>query len=243
MTLGICDYGIGGISLYQRLRAETDVDVLYYSDAGYVPYGKVPEAELRGRVKNVLDFLFAQGADCIAVACNAASTVLPEDDRIVGIIEYGLQVVREANVSRVGVVGGFRTVESNLYKIPLEQEGIAVLQNPAQALSIRIEAGDVHSEGLLADIQAIFQPLTGCDSVLLACTHYPVIAEQIRSVVPGVALLDPMEHMVASVHRRFGPLKGGNTVRWMTSGDTKNMKRAALTAFGLPLTNIEQIVV
>jgi glutamate racemase len=243
MTIGICDYGIGGISLYKRLRAETDVDVLYYSDAGYVPYGKVPEAELRSQVQNVLDFLFEQGADCVAVACNAASTVLPQDDRIIGIIEYGLQVVREANVRKVGVVGGFRTVESNLYKTPLEREGMTVLQNPAQVLSIRVEAGDVHSDGLLSDIRTIFDPLSDCDSVLLACTHYPVIAGQIRSVVPGIVLLDPMEHMVASVHDRFGPLKGGNTIRWMTSGDTENMRQAARKAFGLQLTNIEQIIV
>jgi glutamate racemase len=243
MTIGICDYGIGGISLYKRLRELSDVDVIYYSDAGYVPYGKVPEAELREQVGRVIGFLFAQGADYVAVACNAASTVLPDHPQVAGIIEHGLQVVRDSQFRDVGIVGGYRTVTSNVYKTPLEQEGMTVRQNVAQALSIRIEAGDLESSQLLNDVETIFQPLADCETVLLACTHYPVIAETIRTVFPEMPLLDPMEHMVGHIRRSVPSLKGNRQERWITSGDTENMKQAAAKAFGVQLSTIEQLIV
>lgn len=242
MIIGICDYGIGGVSLYKRLRERSDVDVIYYSDAGYVPYGKVPEDELRQQVQKVIDFLFDQGAEYVAVACNAASTVLPKNPRVSGIIEHGLQVVRSAEITKTGVVGGYRTIESNSYKTPLELDGIAVKQVVAQALSIRIEAGDLNSAGLHNDIQAIFSPLVECDTVLLACTHYPVIAEQINAAFPNLTLLDPIDEMLEQLCARLPNMKGTNRVRWMTSGDCDVMKLAIDKAFNLTNLSIEKHV-
>jgi glutamate racemase len=243
MIIGICDYGIGGISLYKRLRELSDVDVIYYSDTGYVPYGKVPEDELRTQVRSVTDFLFEQGADHIAVACNAASTVLPVHPKIIGIIDHGLEVVRSAGTKSVGVVGGYRTILSNVYKTPLENEGMIVLQNVAQQLSIRIEAGDLHSPEMLSDVQTIFEPLSQCEAILLACTHYPAIADTIKTIVPDSQLLDPMENMVNYIHRNWPSLEGTKNERWITSGDTEKMKQAADKAFGVQLSTIEQIIV
>ena len=240
MIIGICDYGIGGVSLYKRLRERSDVDVIYYSDAGYVPYGKVPEDELREQVQKVIDFLFDQGAEYVAVACNAASTVLPTNPRVSGIIEHGLQVVRSAEIAKTGVVGGYRTIESNSYKTPLELEGITVKQVVAQALSIRIEAGDLNSVDLHNDIQAIFSPLVACEAVLLACTHYPVIAEQINAAFPNLKLLDPIDEMLEQLCARLPNMKGENRVKWMTSGDCETMKQAIDKAFNLRNLTIEK---
>ena len=243
MIIGICDYGIGGVSLYKRLRERSDVDVIYYSDAGYVPYGKVPEAELQGQVQKVIDFLFDQGAAYVAVACNAASTVIPNDPRVSGIIEHGLHVVRSAKIRKTGIVGGYRTIESNSYKTPLELEGIAVKQVVAQALSIRIEAGDLHSAALYHDIQTIFSPLVACETVLLACTHYPVIAEQIQTAFPTLTLLDPIEEMLEHICANWPTMNGTNQVRWITSGDTQNMAVAIDKAFNLSNLTIEKHVI
>jgi glutamate racemase len=243
MTIGICDYGIGGISLYKRLRELSDVDTIYYSDAGYVPYGKVPEAELRIQVQKVIGFLFAGGADYVAVACNAASTVLPDDPNTGGMIAHGLRAVRDTGATSVGIVGGYRTVLSEVYKKPLEAEGRLVKQQVAQALSIRIEAGDLASEELMTDIETIFAPLAGCENILLACTHYPVISDTILRVVPGMKLLDPMEHMVRHIQGVCGDLTGTKQERWVTSGDPEIMRQAAAKAFDVRLTTIEQLVV
>jgi len=243
MIIGICDYGIGGVSLYKRLREQSDVDVIYYSDAGYVPYGKVPETELRSQVQKVIDFLFDQGAEYVAVACNAASTVIPNDPHVSGIIEHGLQVVRSANIAKTGIVGGYRTIESNSYKTPLEMEGIKVKQVVAQTLSIRIEAGDLHSEELHNDVQTIFGPLAECETVLLACTHYPVITQQIQTAFPTLTLLDPIDQMLQYICTNWPNMKGDGQIRWITSGDTDKMKQSIDKAFKLTNLTIEKHVI
>lgn len=243
MTIGICDYGIGGISLYQRIRAVSDVDIVYYSDTGFIPYGKVPETELRQQVGRVIDFLKEQGAEYVAVACNAASTVLPQRPDVIGMIEFGLQTVLSAAPQLTGVIGGIRTVESEVYKKPLEESGITVIQQAAQILSIRIEAGDVNSKELRDDLAGIFEPLKSCETVLLACTHYPVIRNVMEEIAPGIRLLDPMDCMVNAVLDNWKGLSGTTTSRWITSGNTDTMRLAARNAFGLELPLIEHIVV
>lgn len=168
---------------------------------------------------------------------------LPVHPKIIGIIDHGLEVVRNAAPKSVGVVGGYRTVLSNVYKTPLEKEGMTVLQNVAQQLSIRIEAGDLHSPEMLSDIQQIFEPLSECEAVLLACTHYPAIADTIKTILPGSRLLDPMENMVNYIRRNWPLPVGNRTERWITSGDPEKMKQAAGKAFGVQLSTIEQIIV
>jgi glutamate racemase len=243
MTIGICDYGIGGISLYQRIRAVSDVDIVYYSDTGFIPYGKVPEAELRLQVERVIQFLKEQGAEYIAVACNAASTVLPQRPDVIGMIESGLETVFSVAPKRIGVIGGIRTIESGVYKKPLEERGMEVIQQAAQILSIRIEAGDVNSTELRNDLKAIFEPLKSSEAVLLACTHYPAISHVIKDIVPGTTLLDPMDSLVNAICTNWKNLTGDAASRWITSGNIDTMRLAARNAFGVELPLIEHIVV
>src|SRR5688572_32066629 len=95
MKIGICDYGIGGIGLYKLIREKTTADIIYFSDSGYTPYGKVAKEELENRIETVFEFLRSKGAEKIAVACNAASTVIPQDPNVSGIIEHAIQMVTD----------------------------------------------------------------------------------------------------------------------------------------------------
>lgn len=243
MVIGICDYGIGGVSLYKRLREHTDADIIYFSDTGFVPYGKVPEHTLRAQVQRVINYLRDKGANRIVVACNAASTVLPDDPDVVGMIDFGIRTVLDSGSAHTGVIGGFRTVESEVYKRPLEQLGVKVIQRPAQALSICIEAGETDSALLRSELKTILEPLQSCETLLLACTHYPAIAPLIQEYVPDVKLLDPMHLLTQSLLRDLGSGSGNRHTRWITSGDPEKMKTAAENAFGVQLTDIEYLVI
>ena len=90
--LGIIDWGIGGIGVYKALKERLgDLPVVYFSDTGTTPYGKMSKRELNGRLDQVIAFLKAQGAANIVIACNAASTAIPYLDKtgvsIEGVIE------------------------------------------------------------------------------------------------------------------------------------------------------------
>ncbi|MDH4472243.1 MAG: aspartate/glutamate racemase family protein [Fluviicola sp.] len=239
MTIGICDYGIGGVSLYKQLQTFSDVDVVYFSDTGVPPYGKLPDSELRPRVQQVVQHLFDQGCELVAIACNAASTASPDHPDVINMIEFGVKAVETVSPTSLGIVGGYRTIESEIYKRPLSTTIAEIHQEVGQALSVRIEAGDLDSEGMTADLKRIFEPLKNCDAILLACTHYPVLIDQINMIIPKVQLIDPMNRMVEAIRKRYPDMNGNNSTRWITSGSVEKMRVAAKKAFDVDLETIE----
>jgi glutamate racemase len=242
MAIGICDWGIGGIGLYKLIREKSDVDVVYFSDAGFTPYGKVPTEELRERLQIVFNYFKSLGISQIAVACNAASTVIPDNKNTTGIIEHAIHLVSKINPEAIAVVGGKRTIESDLYKNALEKKGIKTTQRIAQVLSARIEAGDIASKELDDDIHEIFEPIKNSDYILLACTHYPVISERINSFATKSRLLDPSTEMAEWIFSNWENLSGNSKIKWVTTGDTEQMKSAAEKSFGLIINEIEKII-
>lgn len=241
MKIGICDYGIGGIGLYKLIRAKTTSDIIYFSDSGYTPYGKVSEAELEKRLEQVIKYFNTLGVFNIAVACNSASTVIPKNNNLTGIIEHGINMVLKINPNKIAVVGGVRTIESQSYKMAFEKNGIQTIQQAAQQLSIKIEAGDIDSVELDEDIKDIFEPIKNSEYILLACTHYPVIAERIKLFTKNATLLDPVEEMSEWIFTNWPKLTGNSTVRWVTTGNIEQMKVASNRSFNVEINEIEKI--
>jgi glutamate racemase len=112
MKIGIMDWGIGGVGLLKEIRGNSDADIIYLSDTGFTPYGKVSSEDLEKRINILLEFLSFSGCETIAVACNAASTILPKEKNIIGIIDPAIELVIEMNLKSIGVFGGKRTIES-----------------------------------------------------------------------------------------------------------------------------------
>jgi len=231
MKIGICDYGIGGIGLYKLIRAKTTADIVYFSDSGYTPYGKVSKTELEKRLEKIIKYFNEIGIINIAVACNSASTVIPQSNNITGIIEHGINMVLKINPSEIAIVGGARTLESQSYKKAFESRGIKTTQQPAQKLSIRVEAGDIDSAELDEDIRDVFMPIKNYEYILLACTHYPVIAERIKLFTKKAKLLDPVNEMANWIFANWPNLAGNSTVKWLTTGNIEQMKIASKVAF------------
>jgi glutamate racemase len=244
MKIGICDYGIGGIGLYKILREKTSADIVYFSDTGYTPYGKVPMQELKERFNKVTEYLLTIGVDKIAVACNAASTVIPENSKgITGIIEHGINLVTEIKPEKIAITGGTRTIESELYKKAFEKHGISVTQRIAQELSIRIEAGDLESDGLKEVIKDIFTPIKDYKYILLACTHYPAISNSILAFTKNSTLLDPVNNMADWILQNWSNLEGNSSTQWLTSGDPEKMRNAAKLAYKINLGAIDTVTI
>jgi glutamate racemase len=242
MKLGIIDWGIGGVSLLKKIREKSDLDIIYFSDTGYLPYGKVETEELRARVSLVIQFLKNRNCDRIAVACNAASTVLPNDKNIFGVIEAALDLVNQMNLNSIGIVGGKRTIESEIYKKELEKKGINVKQEIAQPLSALIEKGDLHSKELIREIERIFTPLKNEFHILLACTHYPAITPQINAFLPNAVLIDPIERMCDKIMNDVQAYKGNNSTTWITSGNIQEMNHSIQLVYGIEPKQIEKNV-
>jgi len=243
--VGMLDWGIGGLGCYRLLkRARPRTPVLYWSDTGAVPYGKLPRRELARRVERVIERLATLGATHVVVACNAASTVLSEIDAALptlGTIEAARFAVPRSLRGTLAVIGGARTVRSGLHRRLLERRHLRVVSRIAQPLSGHIEGGRVGSAQYHADLARIVKPLRGADAVLLACTHYPAIAGDLRAALGAdVPLLDPAAALVAQALSRFGASHRAGPDRFMTTGSPSAMRAAAQHAWGVTLPRCER---
>ncbi|OBA98645.1 hypothetical protein A5666_24510 [Mycolicibacterium fortuitum] len=236
--LGIVDWGIGGIGLVRELdRRVPGLPVLYWSDAGATPYGRMRSADLTARLHAVVCELACRGVTEVVLACNAASTVAPHLSRapvpVEGIIGHGLASVPDHVRGPVGVVAGRRTIASGCYRRGLARPGREVLSRVAQPLSAHIEAGRTGSPGFVADLRRIVAPLQRAHAVVLACTHYPAVSDWFADVLPDATLIDPVQGLAATIAARHPGAKAGPVAPrdYVTSGDTEAMRRGAALAW------------
>jgi len=246
--LGIVDWGVGGISIYKAIKEKLGpLPVIYFSDTGVTPYGKMTRPELVDRLNAVIRSLEDRGVTHLAVGCNAASTAIgllePNGLKIEGMIASGVAAAIKRRPTRLGLVGGRRTVLSGVYRSAFAAHGIEIEQRIAQPLSGLIESGDTGSQKLRLEARRILSPIKNCSHILLACTHYPAILEILKeSVSEKTALIDPASELVGRIGKWRLSTAGGDDV-FLTSGDPAAMRTAAKKAFDASLSNSKKIVI
>ncbi|KXK01402.1 MAG: glutamate racemase [Acidobacteria bacterium OLB17] len=237
--IGIIDWGIGGIGVFLQIRKRFPHSaVTYFSDTGFTPYGKTSRRELVGRLIQVVRSLEESGVSRIVIGCNAASTAVDAfaNDRVEvsGVIEPAIRLAARLRPKRLGLIGGRRTVVSGVYRRGFAAKNIRVEQRIAQPLSGLIESGDTGSELLHSEAKRILAPLANCSHILLACTHYPAITDVLAKYVSATTkFIDPAEAVAASLSVSR-TVNDGDDV-FLTSGDPKEMRRAAKAAWGVRL--------
>ncbi len=247
------DWGVGGFGMVRALlRRSPKINLVYFSDSGFLPYGKVPARVLERRLLRVLESFVERGVRCAVVACNAASTVvpklrprLPEGLVVHEVIGPGVALVRGARIRRVGLLGGARTVRAGAHRASLRAWNVEVVSRIAQPLSAYVEAGELESARVVAEVTQIVGPLADLPAILLACTHYPAILPIFRAVLPGMVFLDPAERLADAVVAELLP-PGRHTSRGpglvvLTTGDPDATRTAARLAFGIDVGEVARI--
>jgi glutamate racemase len=243
--LAIIDWGIGGVSIYMLIKERIgDVSVVYLSDTGATPYGKMTRPELVARLNSVIAFLRSRGVTHLVIGCNAASTAIEHLDtqglKIIGMIESGVSAAMKQKPTRLGVIGGRRTVLSGVYRKAFAERGLHIEQRIAQPLSGLIENGDTSSTKLRNKCQRILSPIRNCSHILLACTHYPAIIPAMKQFVSqNTLLIDPALELTDKVSK--WKLSGRSGSIFLTTGDPAKMKHAARTAFDVKIESITKI--
>lgn len=227
MTLGILDWGVGGLFALRRARQRCpELDVVYLSDSGNVPYGKQDRRTLADSVGRAIATLAEQGATEVLVACHSASTALPDVHPVVptrGVIDGST-----VPPGRALVLGGRRTITSRAWHRALS--GRDVRGRVAQPLSAHVEAGAASSEACLADLDRILAPGTDRDVVVLACTHYAALTDAVRQRMPRATVVDPAMAIVDGL--ALAP--GEGRVRVYTTGVVPEMNETA-RRIGVPV--------
>jgi glutamate racemase len=208
-TIGVFDSGVGGLTVVSALRRQLPREsILYLGDTARLPYGSKSAATVTRYTRRNIDFLLARGVKAIVVACNTASALaLPEIHAAVplwGVIEPGAKQAAATSRGRVGVIATAATVGSGAYADALRRVRPELeIRSQACPLFVPLVEEGWHDDTVTEEIATRYlTPLLEAkiDTLVLGCTHYPLLAPVLRRVVgPNVMLVDSAEAVAATV--------------------------------------------
>ena len=253
--IGIFDSGVGGLTVQRAiLDALPGADTLYLGDTARVPYGtKSAETVTQYSLRNAR-FLARHGIDVLVVACNTASAVALPALRaelavpVIGVVEPGARVAaRASRTGRLGVIGTPGTVASGAY-----QEAIRRARSDAEVTARACplfvplaEEGwtDPADEVVRGVARRYLAPLreAGVDTVVLGCTHYPLLAGAIAAELPGVALVDSASAVAGEVRERFGVPVRDAVHRFFVTDAPERFLAVAGRFLGRPVTAADHV--
>ena len=195
--VGILDSGIGGVTVLREiLKQGINAKFIYYSDSKHNPYGDKSKDEVYSIVKGVVDYLLDRGCDIIVLACNTASAVCVKrlrseyPDTLFIAIEPAYKMVHDYNPSGKSLVMATEgTLNSEKFlALYHKYDNKNTILLPCKGLAELIEEGnDVKIDRYLEENLSKYKDI---DNVVLGCTHYPLIKEDIRKVLGNVKFFD-----------------------------------------------------
>ena len=204
--IGVFDSGVGGLTAVRQLQALLPgEDIVYFGDTGRVPYGTRSPETIFQYAKQDITFLLSKNVKYIIAACGTVSSILPESytDSLpvpyTGVLSAAVAAAVKASASgRIGVIGTPATIRSNSYRQRIEalRPSAPVTTNPCPLFVPLVENGYVQAGNVVTTTVAeeYLAPLRKAevDTLILGCTHYPLIAGIIDDVMGGsAALSDP----------------------------------------------------
>jgi glutamate racemase len=255
-AIGVFDSGVGGLTVLDELLASLPAeDFVYFGDTAYFPYGEKTVQDLRRRALAIAHWLELQGVKLIVVACNTATAaVLPWLQQRVSTPVIGVMTpeahaaVQATRNRRVGLLATTATVQSGSYPrmIAAHDAGVEVTSVACPLLAPAIQAGREIDQAIVDMVREYTAPLRDAqvDTVILGCTHYPVVERLLRRSLPGVTLIKSGETLAREVSeslqrkglQRRGPDEGG--YRFVCSGDPRVFREAGGRFLQMPLGDV-----
>ena len=258
--IGVFDSGVGGLTvLHECLVTLPHEDFVYLGDGARLPYGPRPLAELRRFAREIGAYLQSQDVKLIVVACNSATAAaLPELQTglrvpVVGVITPEAHAAVQATRNRrIGLLATQATVSAGRYS-----ELVGALDAGAEVVSVAcprlvplIEGPDPYGEETAAAVREYAAPLkrAGADTVILGCTHYPLIRPILQRVfgreVTLVFSADETAQEVAETlaRKRIEHERGREgSYRFLTTGDTSSFREMGRRFLQLPIGDVEHV--
>ena len=207
------DSGLGGLTV---ARAVIDLlpheDLIYFGDTGRFPYGPRPPEEVRRFSLEIADLLVEEDVKLIVVACNSAESAAfyraerHYDVPVVTVIEPGVNAALNASkTQRIGLIATEATVNSGAYEATMREiaPDVTLVTKACPRFVDFVERGDTTSDEVVATAEEYLAPLkeAGIDTLILGCTHYPLLSGAIRYVMgDGVVLVSSAETTANEVY-------------------------------------------
>jgi glutamate racemase len=263
LPVAMFDSGVGGLTvLHECLVSLPEEDFVYLGDTAWFPYGTRDPDALRERIARIGELLLGQGAKLLVIACNTATSVGANVARAVAG-ERGVEVVPvvepQAEIAaaitdnaRVGVLATPNTVNSGAYRRALESQGRAlqVIEVAAPDLAPFIQDGLAFDQSTMEMARRYCAPLLKAeiDTLILGCTHYPLVAPMLQRILGrDVRLVSGGHAVAAAVQRtleRAGIARerdGEGDYRFLCTGDTDSFRDLGTRFLQMPLGEVERV--
>lgn len=261
--IGIFDSGVGGLTVARAIIDQLpNESIIYLGDTANTPYGPKSLSEVRTLALSVMDRLVDEGVKVLVIACNTASAAVLRDARErytegrgIPVVEVIQPAVRRAVAAtrngKVGVIGTTATITSKAYDdafaaaVSLELETVACPE-----FVDYVERGITSGPEIIALAETYLSPIkqAGCDTLVLGCTHYPLLTGALSYVMgEGVTLVSSAEETAKDVYRTIsehGLFRGeltAPTLRFQATGDAAAFAKLARRFLGPEVQTVEQI--
>lgn len=257
-AIGIFDSGVGGLTVLKELiDLLPSENIIYYGDSGNSPYGDKSQEEIEKLCINIVDFLIGKKCKVVVIACNtatkAAINVLKEQYNlpIIGVIESGAKkAVEVSENNKIGILSTVFTAESNAYldEVKKFSPNAEVYQKGCKDLCPMIENDwDTHAnrmsvlEGYVSDLPE------DIDTIVLGCTHYPMIINDIKKLVHGKIIIDPAKETSLTTKKVLESMnllndsKEKGEIYFYVSGDMKKFETIAERFLSMKIDKINSI--
>ena len=258
--IGVFDSGIGGLTVVRELTRQLPHEsLIYFGDTARVPYGNKSPETVRRFSREILEFLLSRDVKLVVVACNTATAHALEElrriapVRVEGVIEPGARAAVAASRSgRIGVIGTAGTVASGAYVRAIEAANGRV-QVASQACPLfvpLVEEGWLDHAATRLIAEEYLAPLRAhdIDTLVLGCTHYPLLKPLLSSLLgPSIALIDSAEQTAAAVSRELAkstlhaPATATGHVHFVVSDAAKQFVKVGKMFMGERLKDVETV--
>jgi glutamate racemase len=219
--IGIFDSGYGGLTVFKEIVSLLpQYDYIYLGDNGRAPYGNRSYQTVLQYTRECVEWFFSKGCQLVILACNTASakalrTIQQQDlpnrypgRRVLGVIRPTAEVIgKHTHTGHIGILGTKGTIQSKSYVIEIEKfyPDLRIFQQACPIWVPLIEYGEYQNDGASYFVRKYLDQLmsqsTQIDTILLACTHYPILLPAITSVLgPGIKVISQGVIVASSLH-------------------------------------------
>ncbi len=269
--IAVFDSGVGGLTVLHELLVRLPrEDFLYLGDTARFPYGERSQSEIERFSAEIAEELLHRSAKLLVVACNSAtSAALPSLSArmrqttlgidVLGVVRpEALQAVAATRSGRIGLLATPTTVASGAYEraIAAVDPHVTLHAVACPTLASIIQAGEQFDERAVATVRSSCEPLqaAGVDTVILGCTHYPLIGPMLQRMLgpdvtlvsSGAALARQVEHALSTRNlsrppdEGLGPRREGE-YRFLCTGDVDSFRELATSFLQMPLGTVEPV--
>lgn len=250
--IGIFDSGLGGLTSVKAVtEALPNEDIIYFGDTARVPYGDRSKETIIEYVRDDIEFLLSHDVKAIVIACNTADSMARlEMERIFRIPIIGVvgpaakKAALNTKNNKIGVIGTNATVKSDAYRKVIGEynQNAEVFSVACPLLVPLVEEGRISPDDKVTRrvLKEYLSPLVvqEIDTLVLGCTHYPLLSPIITQILPGVELIDSGEAATESLKRKLAenslsaPKDKKGTVRYFVSDNGESFARHGTVFMG-----------